>query len=44
MNKKTYEAPIIEIVRFSEEDIITTSSLGNTPVGFLPDDTFFGEK
>ena len=26
--KKTYESPIIDIIRFEEEDIITTSGEG----------------
>lgn len=43
MQNKEYTTPIIEIVKFSKEDIITTSSLGGDQVGFIPDNDFFPE-
>ena len=33
MMKEKYTQPIIEIIKFQEEDIITTSSLGNLNQG-----------
>ena len=35
--KKSYEAPKIDIINFSAEDILTTSGGGNA---VLPDDEF----
>jgi len=32
--KKLYEAPEVEVVNFAEEDIITTSEIGDPTVDF----------
>ena len=40
--KKQYENPIIEIIVFDEEDVITTSSFGNPLAGLDNDDDILG--